>query len=128
MVQGDDRGSGLHAANVPFATCEPHGFGMDTLRARRHALCPTLAYNARVPGTTNAKVSHRGQMSLPADLRHRWGLDDGGDLGVIDLGDAALIVSGGIAPARAELRRVLAERYDDGLSMITNAELTDQPA
>ncbi|CAN5761654.1 hypothetical protein BH18ACT2_BH18ACT2_08800 [soil metagenome] len=67
-------------------------------------------------------------MSLPADLRHRWGLDDGGDLGVIDLGDAALIVSGGIAPARAELRRVLAERYDDGLSMITNAELTDQPA
>lgn len=81
-----------------------------------------------VTAITNAKISHRGQTSLPADLRHRWGLDDGGEVGFIDLGDAALIVPGGTGPARAELRRVLAERYDDGLSMITDAELTDQPA
>jgi len=81
-----------------------------------------------MPAVTNAKISHRGQTSLPADLRHRWGLDDGGDLGFIDLGDAALIVPGGTSSARAELRRVLAERYDEGLSTIIDAELIDQPA
>jgi bifunctional DNA-binding transcriptional regulator/antitoxin component of YhaV-PrlF toxin-antitoxin module len=81
-----------------------------------------------VAATTNAKISHRGQTSLPAELRHRWGLDDGGEIGFIDLGDAALIVPGGITAARTELRRVLADRYDDGLSTISDPDLTDQPA
>ena len=47
--------------------------------------------------TSNAKVSHRGQTSLPAELRHRWGIDGGGEVGFIDLGAAALIVPGGVA-------------------------------
>ena len=75
---------------------------------------------------TNAKVSHRGQTSLPAELRHRWGIDDGGEIGVIDLGDAALIVPGGLRAARAELRRVLRDRYGDGLAAIDDPELADQ--
>jgi hypothetical protein len=42
-------------------------------------------------------------MSLPARARHRWGLDDGGEVGFLDLGDAVVIV-----PARVEeLRREL---------------------
>ncbi|MCU1453787.1 MAG: hypothetical protein JWN46_1933 [Acidimicrobiales bacterium] len=77
-------------------------------------------------GTTTAKVSHRGQTSLPAELRRRWGIDQGGEIGFIDLGDAALIVPGGIPAARAELHRVLRERYDAGLAAIHDPDLADQ--
>ena len=76
--------------------------------------------------TSNAKVSHRGQTSLPAELRHRWGIDEGGEVGFVDLGGAALVVPGGLGAARRELRRVLAERYDDGLAGIGDPELADQ--
>jgi bifunctional DNA-binding transcriptional regulator/antitoxin component of YhaV-PrlF toxin-antitoxin module len=79
-----------------------------------------------VTATSNAKVSHRGQTSLPAELRHRWGIDDGGEVGFIDLGDAALIVPGGVSAARRELRRVLVDRYEVGLSAIVDPELADQ--
>lgn len=83
-------------------------------------------YNARVTATSNAKVSHRGQTSLPAELRHRWGIDDGGEVGFIDLGDAALVVPGGVAAARRELRSVLAERYESGLAALDDPDLADQ--
>jgi hypothetical protein len=65
---------------------------------------------------------------LPADLRHRWGLADGGEVTFIDLGDAALIVPGGTGQARAELRRVLHDRYEHALSTITDPDVADQPA
>ena len=77
---------------------------------------------------STAKVSHRGQTSLPAGLRHRWGIEDGGDVAFIDLGNAALIVPGGLAAARAELRRVLVDErgYERGLATITDPDLGDQ--
>ena len=75
---------------------------------------------------TNARVSHRGQTSLPADLRHRWGIEAGGEIGFIDLGDAALVVPGGVAAARHELRRVLRDRYEVGLAEIDDPDLADQ--
>jgi len=65
-------------------------------------------------------------MSLPAELRHRWGIEGGGEVGFIDLGAAALIVPGGVNAARRELRRVLATRYELGLSALADSELTDQ--
>ncbi len=74
----------------------------------------------------HAKVSHRGQASLPADLRHRWGLDAGGEVAFIDLGDAALIVPGGADSARAELHRVLRERYSEAVDEIQDPDLRDQ--
>jgi bifunctional DNA-binding transcriptional regulator/antitoxin component of YhaV-PrlF toxin-antitoxin module len=49
------------------------------------------------------KVSERGQMALPAQARHRWGLDDGGTVGWIDLGDAVLLIPGGVDGLRKEL-------------------------
>ena len=76
--------------------------------------------------TSNAKVSHRGQTSLPAELRHRWGIDDGGEVGFIDLGAAALVVPGGVAAALAELRRVLTQRYELGLTSLDDPDLVDQ--
>ena len=74
----------------------------------------------------NAKVSHRGQTSVPAELRRRWSIENGGEIGFIDLGESALIVPGGIAVARAELRRVLAQRYAEGLAAIDESDLADQ--
>jgi bifunctional DNA-binding transcriptional regulator/antitoxin component of YhaV-PrlF toxin-antitoxin module len=76
--------------------------------------------------TTNARVSHRGQTSLPADLRHRWGIEAGGEVGFIDLGDAALVIPGGVTVARRELRRVLRDRYDNGIAAIDDPDLADQ--
>jgi hypothetical protein len=40
-------------------------------------------------------VSSSGQMSLPAGARHRWNLDDGGPVDVIDLGFAVLTLPRG---------------------------------
>lgn len=79
-----------------------------------------------MPSASTAKVSHRGQTNLPAELRHRWGIDDGGEVGIIDLGDAALIVPGGVELAREELRRVLHERYELGVGGIEDSDLADQ--
>ena len=76
--------------------------------------------------TSNARVSHRGQTSVPAELRRRWGIEDGGEVGFIDLGGAALIVPGGATAARAELRRILRDRYVAGLAEIGDPDLSDQ--
>ena len=59
----------------------------------------------RMPSSVvHAKVSNRGQTSLPAELRHRWGIEAGGDVAFVDLGDAALILPGGTDQAKAELK------------------------
>lgn len=77
-------------------------------------------------GLSTAKVSHRGQTNLPSELRHRWGIEDGGEVGIIDLGDSALVIPGGIEVARRELRRVLQERYEVGLGQIEDPDLAGQ--
>ncbi len=74
----------------------------------------------------NSRVSHRGQTSLPASLRHRWGLEHGGQVSFLDLGEAALILPGDGHTARAELHRVLAKRYEDALVMIDDPDLADR--
>lgn len=76
--------------------------------------------------TSTARVSNRGQTNLPAELRRRWGLVDGGEVGVIDLGNAALIVPEGVGAARREVLRVLMDRYDHGLRAIADPDLADQ--
>ncbi len=42
-------------------------------------------------------VSSSGQMSLPAAARHRWNLDDGGPVDVLDLGFGVLTMPRGAA-------------------------------
>lgn len=84
------------------------------------------SYNAAVAPVSNAKVSHRGQTNLPAELRRRWGLEQGGEIGFIDLGTAALIVPGGLNAARQELRRVLQDRYNQGIAALDDPDLADQ--
>jgi AbrB family looped-hinge helix DNA binding protein len=70
-----------------------------------------------------AKVSQRGQTSLPAELRHRWGIEEGGAVAFIDLGDAALVLPG-IDTAKAEVRRVLATgAYSAGIATLNDPDL-----
>jgi bifunctional DNA-binding transcriptional regulator/antitoxin component of YhaV-PrlF toxin-antitoxin module len=72
-------------------------------------------------GVQEYLVSTSGQMSLPAGVRHRWNLDDGGPVDVIDLGFGVLTVPKG------QGRRLL----DDLLSRDQHAEfvrsLEDDP-
>jgi AbrB family looped-hinge helix DNA binding protein len=49
------------------------------------------------------RVSQRGQMSLPADARHRWGLDEGGDVSYVDVGDAVILIPEGADALRRRL-------------------------
>lgn len=44
-------------------------------------------------------VSASGQMSVPAAVRHRWGLDHGGRVTVLDLGDAVVLLPPGARQA-----------------------------
>ena len=53
-----------------------------------------------MPAALEFLVSSSGQMSVPAAVRHRWGLDQGGRVTVIDLGDAVVLLPPG---GRAEL-------------------------
>jgi AbrB family looped-hinge helix DNA binding protein len=55
-------------------------------------------------------VSKSGQMSVPASVRRRWGLTDGGRVTVIDLGDAVALLPSG---ARQKLLGEALSREDD---------------
>ena len=48
-------------------------------------------------------------MSLPATARRRWGLEDGGSVGYLDVGDAVLLVPGGVERLRRELLGAVSE-------------------
>ena len=48
-----------------------------------------------VTGIQEYAVSSSGQMSLPAAARHRWKLERGGPVDVLDLGFGVLTVPGG---------------------------------
>src|SRR5262249_3531135 len=60
-----------------------------------------------------------GGASDAMGTRRRW------RVGFIDLGDAVMIVPGGLAAARAELRSVLRDEYEAGVAAIDDADLSD---
>lgn len=45
--------------------------------------------------TSEFLVSKSGQISVPASVRRRWGLTDGGRVTVVDLGDAVVLLPPG---------------------------------
>lgn len=57
----------------------------------------------------NFRVSDRGQMALPAEARHRWGLSDGGEVEIVDLGDALIVVP----VERGGLRTLVRDAIDE---------------
>lgn len=73
------------------------------------------------------KISSRGQMSLPATARHRWGLDEGGDVGYLDLGDAVVLVPGGVDQLRAALLDAVTEDiWESARNGFGDPDLADQ--
>lgn len=77
--------------------------------------------------TGDLKVSSRGQMSLPASTRHRWGLDEGGELGYLDVGDAIVLVPGGVDRLRAALLDVVSDAdWDAARSGFGDPELANE--
>jgi len=80
-----------------------------------------------VSSTGELKISSRGQMSLPASARHRWGLDEGGDVGYLDLGDAVVLVPGGIDQLRAALLDAVDDEiWESARDGFGDPELADQ--
>ena len=64
-------------------------------------------------------------MSLPAEARHRWGVEDGGEIGVIDLDGALLLIPGGIEAARKAVRAAIADgRYERAVREIDDPDLS----
>lgn len=58
---------------------------------------------------TEFLVSTSGQMSVPAAVRRRWGLDHGGRITVVDLDEAVVLLPPG---GRAELLRAALSAED----------------
>jgi AbrB family looped-hinge helix DNA binding protein len=73
------------------------------------------------------RVSSRGQLSLPANARRRWGLEGGGDVELFDLGDCVVMLPAGAKSARASVARALsAARYRDFVHEIADPDLRDE--
>ena len=66
-------------------------------------------------------VSSSGQMSLPAAARHRWNLDGGGPVDVLDLGFGVLTVPVGKG------RRLLGDLLSRDVHATFVASLGDDP-
>lgn len=77
--------------------------------------------------TGDLRVSSRGQMSLPATARRRWGLEGGGDVGYLDLGDAIVIVPGGTDALRRRLIDAITDaEWDDARSGFGDPDLANE--
>lgn len=73
------------------------------------------------------RVSSRGQFSLPAATRHRWGIADGGQIEIFDLGDCAVMLPVGASSARRSLASALtAKRYAEHVRGIEDPDLRDE--
>jgi bifunctional DNA-binding transcriptional regulator/antitoxin component of YhaV-PrlF toxin-antitoxin module len=72
-------------------------------------------------------VSPRGQFSLPADARRRWGIEGGGEVEVFDLGNCVVMLPVKKSSARASLARALtADRYRQHVEHIDDPDLRDE--
>lgn len=66
-------------------------------------------------------------MSLPASTRHRWGLGEGGEVGYLDLGDAIVLVPGGVDTLRRELlASVTADDWNDARAGFGDDDLASE--
>ncbi len=76
---------------------------------------------------TTYRVSSRGQLSFPASARHRWGIADGGDVEVFDLGEAVVILPGTAGTSKRALAAALTSaRYQTYRSELQDPDLRDE--
>jgi hypothetical protein len=60
-------------------------------------------------------------------MRYRWRIDQGSEVAIVDMGDAAQVPPGGAEATQAELRRVLLSgAYEDGVDSTADPDLADQ--
>jgi AbrB family looped-hinge helix DNA binding protein len=71
------------------------------------------------------RVSERGQMALPAETRRRWKLVEGGNVEIVDLGDALVIVPAGRGGLRALVRDAVEEA--GGYAALVTAVAESEP-
>ncbi len=77
------------------------------------------------PGHAIYRVSARGQFSLPASARRRWGIEGGGEVELFDLGDAVVMLPAG--SARTSVARALsADLYRQHVEAIVDPDLRDE--
>ena len=112
----------LPGVSLPATT----GYSDDSRRDPKQAdILVNMSDLQETPGTY--RVSARGQFSLPASARRRWGIEGGGDVEVFDLGEAVVIFPGGPGTARRELAKALdADRYEQLLDQIDDPDLRDE--
>jgi bifunctional DNA-binding transcriptional regulator/antitoxin component of YhaV-PrlF toxin-antitoxin module len=91
-----------------------HTFRIHRLKVALQGILIFTLYTGLMTDAGDVRVSRRGQMSLPAVARHRWGLDDGGEVTYLDVGDAVILVPGGVAGLRS---RVLEAVTDEDWSL-----------
>ena len=64
---------------------------------------------------------------MPATARNRWGLEGGGDVGYLDLGDAIVIVPGGTDALRRRLIDAITDaEWDDARSGFGDPDLANE--
>ena len=99
------------------------------MSSQRNSAAPRYTCNMESLQDKNTKVyrvSSRGQFSLPAATRHRWGIADGGQIEIFDLGECAVMLPVGASSARGSLARALtAERYVEHVQSIEDPDLRD---
>ncbi len=61
-------------------------------------------------------------MSVPAAVRHRWGLDEGGRVTVVDLGDAVVLLPPG-GRQRLLAEALSADEHRDFVASLGDADL-----
>lgn len=71
------------------------------------------------------KVSERGQMALPAEVRKRWGLEAGGTVEIADLGDSIVIVPIDNGGFREKLWQAIDEA--GGYDALVEAVIAEEP-
>lgn len=72
--------------------------------------------------TSEFLVSKSGQISVPARVRRRWGLTDGGRVTVVDLGDAVVLLPPG-ARQRLLDQALSSKDHLDFVSSLHDADL-----
>ena len=89
------RSSGSSASPIVSAPAEGGQHGATSSPKAFGGLDGPTKYVGVMSGVQEYLVSSSGQMSLPASARHRWKLDEGGPVDVIDLGFGVLTVPRG---------------------------------
>ena len=94
-----------------------------TMRGRLDAL---YAVPSSVVGKiARFKVSERGQMALPAEVRKRWGLEAGGTVEIADLGDSIVIIPIDDGGFREKLWQAIEEA--GGYDALVEAVIVEEP-